>query len=306
LQQAGGGWQVVGASRVPRARLDAPIETKLHAPGPRAEWVQRPGLVEYLAGAAARLILVDAPAGFGKTTLVAQWRRSPAEARPFAWVSLDRGDDDPGRLWWHVVCALQRACPQFRSAEILAALRGPAPEIADTALPLLVNELAALASPVVIVLDDYHVITERGCHEQVGFLLTHLPASAQIVLVTRADPPLPLASLRAAGQLAEIRAPQLRFTVADATALVRIVSAAQLSEPDLADLVERAEGWPAGVYLAALSLRGHPSPGAQQQPTRELRTGRLYHTGHRARGTLPYLVLLRAGVCLPPVLPRAR
>jgi LuxR family maltose regulon positive regulatory protein len=253
---------VGGASGHPRARPDVPIETKLHAPGLRAEWVERPELVQYLAGAAARLILVDAPAGFGKTTLVAQWRCSPVEGRPFAWVSLDSGDDDPGRLWRHVVCALQRASAEFHGAGILAALRVPAPEVAGTALPLLVNELATLTDPVVIVLDDYHVITERSCHEQVEFLLMHLPASAQIVLTTRADPPLPLASLRAAGQLAEIRAPELRFTVADAAALVRIVSAAQLSEPDLADLVERSEGWPAGVYLAALSLRGHPSPSA--------------------------------------------
>ena len=99
----------------PRRRIfGAPIEAKLHAPAARREWVQRPELVGYLAGVTARLVLVDAPAGFGKTTLVAQWRLSPAESRPFAWVSLDSGDNDPGRLWWHVVSALEPRLPGVR------------------------------------------------------------------------------------------------------------------------------------------------------------------------------------------------
>ncbi len=242
--------------------LDVPIETKLHAPGPRKEWVQRPALIHYLTGADAKLILVDAPAGFGKTTLVSQWRASEIETRPFAWLSLDQGDDDPGRLWWYVVCALQRACPGLAGYDILRALRVQAPDIAGEVLPALVNELAALPTPVVLVLDDYHVIKERRCHGQVASLLTHLPPSAQVVLITRADPPLPLARLRAVGELAEFRAHELRFAPGDAATLVRNISAVELSEPDLADLVERAEGWPAGVYLAALSLRGHPSPSA--------------------------------------------
>ncbi len=242
--------------------LDVPIETKLHAPSSRKEWVERPDLIHYLAGAAAKLVLVDAPAGFGKTTLVAQWRSSTIEDRPFAWISLDRGDNDPGRLWWHVLCALQRACPEIGGEEILRALRVQLPDVTGTVLPRLANKLAALPAPVVLVLDDYHVIMERSCHEQIAFLLLHLPPSAQLVLITRADPPLPLARLRAAGEMLEIRARELRFAPAEAAALVHAVSAAQLSEPDMADLVERTEGWPAGVYLAALSLRGHPSPGA--------------------------------------------
>jgi LuxR family maltose regulon positive regulatory protein len=249
---------------LPRARvgLDVPIETKLHAPNPRPEWMERPGLTGYLARTSVRLVLVDAPAGFGKTTLVAQWRSSALESRPFAWVSLDRGDGDPARLWWYVLTALQRACPQIGVEAVLAELRAQSPDITATVLPILANELAALAAPVVLVLDDYHVIKERACHEQVEFLLQHLPPSAQIVLITRADPPLPLARLRTAGEMVEIRARELRFAAQEAAALVRAVSDVELSEPDVADLVERTEGWPAGVYLAALSLRGHPSPHA--------------------------------------------
>jgi LuxR family maltose regulon positive regulatory protein len=245
-----------------RAGLDVPLETKLHAPTAREGWVDRPELIQELASAAARLVLVDAPAGFGKTTLVAQWRSSTQDGRPFAWVSLDGGDNDPGRLWWHVVCALQRAAPEFASEEILAALRVQIPDLAGTVLPMLVNALAALDEPVVLVLDDYHVISEPSCHDQVAFLLLHLPLSAQVVVITRADPPLPLARLRAAGELAEIRARELRFSPPEAAALVYAVCAVELSEPDLASLVERTEGWPAGVYLAALSLRGHTAPSA--------------------------------------------
>jgi LuxR family maltose regulon positive regulatory protein len=249
---------------VPRRAGAGPlIETKLHAPAVRAEWVEREELVGYLASCVThRLVLVDAPAGFGKTTAVAQWRASPIEGRRFAWVSLDRGDDDPVRLWWHVVSALQRACPQFSGADVLRALGARRPDIPGQVLPRLVKELAALRDPVVLVLDDYHAISEPSCHDQVAFVLSHLPAAVQLVLVTRADPALPLGRLRAAGEMAEVRASELRFAPAHAAALVRTVAAVDLSESDVADLVERTEGWPAGVYLAALSLRGHPSPHA--------------------------------------------
>ena len=246
---------------LPRARVgvDVPIETKFHPPNPRHEWVDRPGLISALARTDAKLVLLGAPAGFGKTTLVAQWRASDAENRPFAWVSLDHGDDDPGRLWWHVVRALERACPQFGGESILRALRVTDPKITGEVLPILINEVAALPAPVVLVLDDYHVVTERDCHEQVAFLLRHMPASLRIVLITRAEPALPLARLRTAGELAEIRAAELRFTAEQARTLLRSVAGVRLSEPDTDDLLERTEGWPAGIYLAALSLRGHSS-----------------------------------------------
>ena len=255
-----------GLRAVPLPSFSAPadvlIETKFHAPGQRKEWVERRQLIQDLAGTAVKLVLVDAPAGFGKTTLVAQWRAAPAEERSFAWISLDDSDDDPGRLWWHVVRALQRACPDLGGAELLQALAAPEPDITGTVLPLLVNELAALSVPVIVVLDDHHVIKDYSCHDQLAFLLLHLPPSAEIVLITRTGPPLPLARLRAAGEMLEIRARELRFAAAEAASLVRAVAAVDLTEPDLNDLVDRTEGWPAGVYLAALSLRDHPSPSA--------------------------------------------
>lgn len=271
-QATGGGERVVpragvpegsarAAASVPRqVTFDAPVETKLHAPMPRKEWVKRQELIDYLAGAKARLLLVDAPAGFGKTTLVAQWRSSPSESRSFGWVSIDPGDNDPGRLWRHVVCAVQRARPEFGADAVLGTLRTQTPDFAGQLLPLLVNELAALSEPVVLVLDDYHVIKERSCHDQVAFLLQHLPPAVQVALITRIDPPLPLARLRAAGEIAEVRARQLRFAPAPAAELVAAAAGVELSGPDLADLVDRTEGWAAGLYLAALSLRGHPAP----------------------------------------------
>jgi LuxR family transcriptional regulator, maltose regulon positive regulatory protein len=237
------------------------LETKLHAPAARTEWVQRAELVARLAGANAKLVLVAAPAGFGKTTLVAQWQLSPAESRPFAWMSLDPGDNDPGRLWWHVAYALQRACPEFSADDVLAVVRGQPPDIAGTLLPLLINELAKLTEPVVLVLDGYHVISEPDCHDQLAFLLLHLPLTVRLVLLTRADPPLPLARVRAAGELAEVGAHELRFAPAQAAELVAAVAGVELSPADLAKLVDLTEGWPAGIYLAALLLHGRASPG---------------------------------------------
>jgi LuxR family transcriptional regulator, maltose regulon positive regulatory protein len=238
------------------------IETKLHPPAARKEWVERPELIKYLADAKVKLILVAAPPGFGKTTLVAQWRSGAINHRPFAWVSLDREDNDPGRLWWHLVSALHLACPAFDSEKILSVLRGQAPDLGETMLPLLINEIAALPEQVVLVLDDYHLIKKRACHEQLAFLLGHLPPSGQVVIITRADPPLPLARMRAVGEMAEVRAHDLRFDFREAAELIHGVVAAEITDHDVADLVERTEGWAAGLYLAALSLRGRSSAGA--------------------------------------------
>jgi LuxR family transcriptional regulator, maltose regulon positive regulatory protein len=236
------------------------VETKLYAPPARKEWVPRTELIRGLTGRTAKLVLVGASAGFGKSTLVAQWAASTAEARPFAWISLDPGDDDPGRLWWHLACAVQRACPDFGSAEVLGALRAQAPDFAGVVLPLIVNQLTALAEPMVLVLDDYHVIEAQSCQDQVAFLLAHLPPSVQLVIITRTEPPLPLGRMRALGEMIEIRPADLRFGSTATAALVHAVAGAVLSDADVASLVQRTEGWPAGLYLAALSLRGHASP----------------------------------------------
>ncbi len=148
--------------------------------------------------------------------------------------------------------SLERACPELDAQDLLRALRTQAPEIGDDVIPGLANRLARLRAPVVLVLDDYHVIKERSCHDQVASLLLHLPPAVQLVLITRADPRLPLARLRTAGGMVEIRMPELRFTPLQAAALVHAVFGAELTAADLADLVERTEGWPAGLYLAAL------------------------------------------------------
>jgi LuxR family maltose regulon positive regulatory protein len=144
---------------------------------------------------------------------------------------------------------------------MLEALRAWPSDVGGSMLPILVSELNALPGPVVLVLDDYHRIKERSCHGQVEYLLCHLPPTVQLVLTTRADPPLPLARLRSTGDMVELRMSELRFTSAEAAALISRTAGIQLADHDLADLVGRTEGWPAGVYLAALSLRGHPSPG---------------------------------------------
>src|SRR5215467_1816197 len=245
-----------GSALPRRADFGVPLETKLYPPVLRKEWVERQDLIAQLSDSTAKLILVDAPAGFGKTTLVAQWRARAVLERRFAWVSLDRGDNDPARLWRHVVGALQKAIPELDGASLWQQPQ----DVLGTLLPLLVNALAAAAVPVVLALDDYHLIKERSCHEQFEFLLLHLPPQVQVVLLTRADPPLPLARLRASGALTEIRARELGFTPAQAASFVHAVSGAELSDSDAADLVERTEGWPAGIYMVALSLREHPAP----------------------------------------------
>jgi LuxR family transcriptional regulator, maltose regulon positive regulatory protein len=223
--------------------------------------VERAELVRYLTGCTAKLVLVEAPAGYGKSSLVAQWRASPAEGRRFAWMSADSRDNDVVRFWWHLVAALQRASPELEARDLLGRLRPSAAGLAEWLLPALVNELASLSEPVVIAVDDYQLISSLECHEYMAFLLTHLPPTAQVVLVTRVDPPLPIGRLRASGDLAEIKTAELRFTAMQADELVRTVGTVQLDEADLGVLLERTEGWPAGVYLAALSLRGQPSPG---------------------------------------------
>ncbi len=241
-----------GASR-PRRSLRA-VDARM--------WVRRSALIERLTATEAKVILVEAPAGYGKTVLVAQWRAHMAQARPFAWVSLDEDDDEPLKLWWNVAYALLRACPELDAEQILRHPRDSSPDIPGAAIPTLVNELAALAVPVVLVLDDYHSISEPDCHEQIAFLLRYLPATVKVALVTRADPPVPLARWRATGEMEEFRAHDLRFTTAEAGLVVGAVSGLELSEPDLATLVERTEGWPTGLHMAALALRGHHDPAA--------------------------------------------
>jgi len=239
-----------------------PLASKLHPPAPRRVWVPRQRLVERLAAGDGKLALVSAPAGFGKTIAVAQWRAAELGSRAFAWVSLDPGDDDPVRLWSHIVSALQRACPDLDGEDLLGWLRTPVPDISGRLVPSLANALAELPERVVLVLDDLHLVRQQRCHEQIESLLASLLPPAKLVIISRTVPPLQVARLRAAGDMTEIGMSELRFTPEEAAGLIGAVAAIPLGDRDLADLVDRTEGWPAALFLAALSLKTQPDPDA--------------------------------------------
>lgn len=185
------------------------VATKLHAPEPRPGLVPRTRLVSLLVeGAGRKLTLVCAPAGWGKTVLLTQWQAADASTRSFAWVQLDARDDDPVRLWGHVIGAL-RTVESNVGRESLGALPVAGQGLIDAVLAPLLNELATYTRRIVLVLDDYHFIHDRRIHESVAFLLRHLPPNVRLAIASRSDPPLPLGALRASGQLTEIRAAQL-------------------------------------------------------------------------------------------------
>jgi LuxR family maltose regulon positive regulatory protein len=232
---------------------DVLLATKLHVPRPQPGFVPRPRLVETLGEGLARgRVLVCAPAGFGKTALLADWARG--HGRPVAWLGLDAGDSDPVRFWRYAVAALDRARPGLAGR-----VGPPPPRSSDGLVTALINELAADRGPdeVLLVLDDYHLVDSGPVHESVAFLLENLPPGLRMVVSSRADPPLPLARLRARGQLAELRAADLRFTSEEAAALLGEAAGPGLPGTAVTALVARTEGWAAGLQLAALSLQGH-------------------------------------------------
>jgi LuxR family maltose regulon positive regulatory protein len=240
------------------AERDVLLATKLHVPQPHPGFLARPRLLQQLAeGMAGELVLVCAPAGFGKTTLLGDWARHSRS--PVAWLSLDPSDNDPARFWRHVAAALARVRPGI--ADQVAPLLGPpTPPSFEGLVTALINELAAHPERVLLVLDDYHLVEAEAVHASLGFLVEHLPPGLRLVLASRADPPLPLARLRARGQLAELRERELRFTPEEAAAVLREAVGPDLPLPDAAvgALAARTEGWAAGLQLAALSLRGQP------------------------------------------------
>ena len=230
--------------------------TKLHIPGVRAGIVSRDELVGLLVrGRGGKLTLLNAPAGFGKTTLLAQWCASTSEERAFAWVSLDEADNDPVGFWTCAIDALDGPEPGT-GARAREALRASSAALQDVALPLLLNDLAVLGRPIVLVLDDYHLIHEAQVHSSIEFLLRHLPGDVHLAIATRSDPPLPLGRLRARGEMTELRAADLRLSGGEAAGLLRAALGVELEPDDVARLISRTEGWAAGLYLAALSLRG--------------------------------------------------
>lgn len=237
------------------------LETKLTRPRVRPEHVPRRDLLARLRNAGwRRLTLLAAPPGFGKTTLLAEWAQQEG-APTVAWLSLDEDDNDPVRFFTYTVAALRRVEPEFGS-RALAALRVPGADLVEVALPLFLNDLAGLDRDLVLVLDDYHLITNRQIHDALTYLIEHLPSALRLVVATREDPPLRLGRLRASGDLVELRAGELRFSGEETAAFLVDALALELSAADVARLQERTEGWPAALYLAALSLRGRPDASA--------------------------------------------
>ncbi|NEK56512.1 helix-turn-helix transcriptional regulator [Geodermatophilus sabuli] len=231
------------------------LATKLHRPQRRRGAVARPRLGEKLdRGAQRALTLVSAPAGFGKTTLLTEWLAAAGQGRSTAWLSLDQRDDDPVVFWTYLITALQATAPGVGDAP-LALLQSSGATL-DEVLATLVNDLSAVPVDLVLVLDDYHVVASPEVHAGVAFLLDHLPPQVHLVIATRADPALPLARLRAAGELVEVRADDLRFTTAEAAAYLDRSTGLALSPGDVETLAARTEGWIAALQLAALSLQG--------------------------------------------------
>ena len=182
------------------------ITTKLYFPAVRRDLVARPRLLARLSeGLTGPLTLISAPAGFGKTTLVGEWRASPAgQTLPMAWLALDDDDNDPARFLTYVIAALDTIEPGF-GQPLLELLQSPQPALPQLILTRFINEVSAITTPFALVLDDYHVITTPAIHDALTFLLEHLPPAMHLVLTTRIDPPAPLARLRARHHLVEIR-----------------------------------------------------------------------------------------------------
>ena len=237
------------------------VETKLYIPRPRRSLVARPRLSGRLSrGSEARLTLISAPAGFGKTTLLTAWLAAGAsENRAVAWLSLDEGDSQPATFWTYVITALQTAVPGV-GASVLPLLQSAQPPI-ETVLTSVLNELAAVRNDVDLVLDDYHLVDGPDVRSGMSFLLEHLPVHIHLMISTRADPQLPLARLRARGELVEVRATDLRFTPEEVAAYLNDVIGLGLDPKDIAALEGRTEGWIAALQLAALSMQGRDDVG---------------------------------------------
>jgi len=234
-------------------KADTLIRTKLRLPFTRLELVPRPRLQEQIAqGLRGPLTLITAPAGFGKTTLVASCVTGCG--LPIAWLSLDKNDNQAGRFLNYLVAALQVADNTIGSeaAQLLAASQQAPPEAILTSL---INDLDTTGREIALVLDDYHFISNQAVHEEVAFLLEHCPRTFHLAIASRSDPPLPLVRLRARGQMVELRAADLSFTEPEAAEFLNGVMGLRLDAGSVAVLEERTEGWIAGLQMAALSMR---------------------------------------------------
>ncbi len=227
------------------------LETKFSVPPPRPVLVSRSHLLEYLQeGLSHNLVLISAPAGFGKTTLLSDW----AQHTHTAWVSLDEGDNDPVRFWDYFIAALQTLQPGC-GEKILPWLHSSEPPSTELILNVLINELSHLKSHLFIVLDDYHLIESQQIHDGITYFIEHLPPHIHLVIASRSDPPLPLARMRGKGMMLEIHTDDLRFTQDDTVNLLKALKTPVLSVEDITALNERTEGWITGLKMAALSMK---------------------------------------------------
>lgn len=243
------------------------LSTKIYIPRSRSQLVTRPRLIQQLNGGlrlASGVTLISAPAGFGKTTLLSEWvdnlRLDDAKkskiAKRVAWLSLDEGDNDAARFLAYLISALQTISANIGEG-LLGVLQAPQPPPTEAVVTSLLNEITALPDNFVLVLDDYHAIDAEPVDRALTFLIEHLPPQMHLVIATREDPDLPLARLRAGGQLTELRAAELRFTLSETADFLNQIMGLNLSGEDIAALESRTEGWIAGLQLAALSMQGH-------------------------------------------------
>lgn len=230
------------------------LRTKFYVPPIRSKQIARPRLSDLIHGGLDRaLILVSAPAGYGKTTLVSSWLKETKI--PSAWLSLDGGDNDPIRFLQYLLTTLVPIAPGIED-DLVGMLQGIQPAQFENVINLLVNGLASFPGPFVLVLDDFHVLHAEAVLKMLAYVLEHMPTQMHLVILTRTDPPLPLARLRVRGQLLDIRADQLRFTQAEIAAFLNEAMGLTLSINDLSAMEARTEGWIAGLQLAALSMQG--------------------------------------------------
>ncbi|MBN1992998.1 MAG: helix-turn-helix transcriptional regulator, partial [Anaerolineae bacterium] len=243
---------------MPKSNL---LATKLHRPVLPAKWVQRPHLSQRLHEGLAfnrQITLVSAPAGFGKTTCISEWLNTLPNW-PIAWLSLDAADDDPGRFFAYFIAALQQVEANL-GRDIESVLRSGQLPPAEIISATLINDILKLAGRFLLVLDDFHVIQDRFILQVLEQLVANLPPPLYLVLLTREDPPLPLAQLRANNRLTEIRAKDLRFTDGEANRFLNEVMRLSLSQADVAALEDKTEGWIVGLQLAGLSVRDRDNP----------------------------------------------
>jgi LuxR family maltose regulon positive regulatory protein len=232
------------------------LATKFNIPPIRPQLVTRPRLIERLQEALNyNLILVSAPAGFGKTTLLSEWVHKNQPKIYTTWISLDEGDNDPVRFWDYFISALQVVQPGC-GENILPLLHSPQPMSTESILTTLINDLNLIQSDFVLLLDDYHLIKAEAIHTGVTFLLDHMLPRMHLIIATRVEPALPLPRFRGRGTMLEIGADDLRFTPEEATVLLRGLQPPELTADDVDALCERTEGWAVGLKMAALSMRG--------------------------------------------------